>query len=43
MLTIRRNDGAMSYNSFVGEGACFMKWAQDLYACEWQKAKPWYP
>jgi predicted transcriptional regulator len=43
MLTIRRNDGTMSYNSFFGEDAPFLKWAEDLFMHEWEKAKPWYP
>ena len=43
MLTLRRHDGAMSYNSFYGGEPSFMKWAADLFAHEWEKAKPWYP
>jgi predicted transcriptional regulator len=43
MLTLRRHDGAMSYNSFYGGEASFMKWAEDLFTHEWEKAKPWYP
>jgi predicted transcriptional regulator len=43
MLTIRRNDGTMSYNSFFGEDASFLKWSEDLFMHEWAKAKPWYP
>lgn len=42
-LTIRKNDGAMSYSSFYGEDASFLKWAEDLFTYEWQKAKPWHP
>jgi len=43
LLTIRRNDGEMSYESFVGTDASFMKWMDGLFIHEWQKAKPWYP
>jgi len=43
LLTIRRNDGEMSYESFVGADSSFMKWADGLFMYEWQKAKPWYP
>jgi predicted transcriptional regulator len=43
LLTIRRNDGKMSYESFFGEGDSFRKWAGDLFAEEWQKARPWRP
>lgn len=43
ILTIRRNDGTMSYNAFVGEGASFLKWAEDLYMYRWERAKPWHP
>lgn len=43
IFTIRRNDGTMSYEAFVGEDTSFLKWAGDLFAHEWDKAKPWYP
>jgi len=43
LLTIRANDGSMTYESFVGQDAVFMKWAGDLFTYEWDKAKPWYP
>jgi predicted transcriptional regulator len=43
LLTIRGIDGSMTYESFVGEDAVFMKWAGDLFTHEWEKAKPWYP
>jgi len=43
LLTIRGNDGRMTYESFVGHDAVFMKWAGELFNHEWEKAKPWYP
>jgi len=43
MLTMRRNDGNMSYFSFVGKDPTFVRWASELFAYEWQQGKPWYP
>jgi predicted transcriptional regulator len=43
MLTLRRNDGTMSYFAFYGEDASIVKWANDMFTHEWEKAKPWYP
>ena len=43
MLTIRRNDGTMSYYAFYGQDASVLKWANDMFTHEWEKAKPWYP
>jgi len=43
MLTLRRNDGNISYYSFVGEDQTFVGWATELFSHEWDKAKPWYP
>ena len=43
LLTIRRNDGEMSYDSFVGKDASFLKWTDELWTHEWEKAKPWFP
>ena len=43
MLTIRRNDGNISYCAFVGENPTFVKWADELFTYEWDRAKPWYP
>lgn len=43
MLTLRHNDGSMSYYSFIGEDPTFVKWADELFEFEWEKAKPWYP
>ena len=43
MLTIRRNDGNISYCAFVGEDSTFVKWADELFTYEWERAKPWYP
>jgi predicted transcriptional regulator len=43
ILTIKRNDGALSYDAFVGEDPSFLKFAEDLFKHEWEKAKPWHP
>ena len=43
VLTLRRNDGSLSFDAFIGKDASFLRWAEDLYAHEWEKAKPWYP
>jgi len=32
----------MSYSPFYGEDASFLKWTEDLFAHEWEKAKPWH-
>ncbi len=37
---LRQNDGTMSYSAFFGEDASFLKWANDLYTYDWEKAKP---
>lgn len=41
-LTIRDNNGAMSYSSFYGEDASTLKWMQDLFGYEFERAKPWH-
>ncbi|MDH5439346.1 MAG: DUF1724 domain-containing protein [Candidatus Bathyarchaeota archaeon] len=43
MLILRYNDGTWSYVSFIGEDASFLKWTEELFMYEWQKAKPWHP
>ena len=43
LLAIPGNYGEMSYESFYGEDDSFKRWAGDLFAHEWEKAKPWYP
>ena len=43
LLSILENDGTMSYSPFYGEDASFLKWAEDLFIHEWEKAKPWQP
>ena len=42
-ITLRRNYGTMSLSSLFGEDPSFLKWASDLFAYEWQKAKDWSP
>ena len=42
-IALRLNDGTMDYASFHGEDPRFLRWATDLFAHEWEKAKPWYP
>jgi len=43
LLSILENDGSMSYSPFYGEDASFLKWTEDLFTHEWEKAKPWHP
>jgi hypothetical protein len=43
ILTIKRNDGSLSHDAFVGENQSFLKFAEDLFMHEWEKAKPWHP
>ncbi len=43
MLILRYNDGTWSYDSFISEDASFLKWTEELFMYEWQKAKPWHP
>ncbi|HMK95036.1 MAG TPA: transcriptional regulator FilR1 domain-containing protein [Candidatus Limnocylindrales bacterium] len=43
LLSILENDGTMSYSPFYGEDASFLKWTEDLFTHEWEKAKPWHP
>ncbi len=42
-VAFRHIDGKMTYETFVGEDASFLKWASDLYEDQWKKAKPWHP
>lgn len=39
---LRDNNGVMDYSTFFGEDTAFLKWTNDLYNYEWQKAKPWH-
>jgi predicted transcriptional regulator len=43
VLTIRRNDGTFSYEAFVGDDLSFLKFTEDLFEYEWERAKPWSP
>ncbi len=43
ILTLRRNDGTMGFSALVGEGASFLKWVEELFMLEWQKANLWRP
>jgi predicted transcriptional regulator len=43
LLSILENDGTMSYSPFYGEDVSFLKWTEDLFIHEWEKAKPWHP
>jgi len=40
-FALRRNDGKMTYESFVGEDSGFKKWASDWFTYEWLRARPW--
>jgi predicted transcriptional regulator len=42
-IAFRHIDGKMTYESFVGEDASFLKWASDLFGYQWKSAKPWNP
>jgi predicted transcriptional regulator len=42
-LSIRQNDGAMSYSSFYGEDPSSIKWTQELFNHEFERASPWRP
>jgi predicted transcriptional regulator len=42
-VTLPLNGGTSSYCSFFGTEPRFLKWANDLFDAEWQKAKIWYP
>lgn len=41
LVTIRKLDGSMSYDSFSGDDPRFLSWARDLFVHEWDKASPW--
>lgn len=43
LVTIRNHKGDVTYDSFVGKDPSVLKWAGDLFAYHWQKAKPWRP
>ncbi len=40
---LRNNEGIFDYSTFFGDDLAFLKWANDLYNHEWQKANPWHP
>jgi predicted transcriptional regulator len=42
-FNIRQNDGKIDFVSFHGTSPSFMKWVNDLWMHEWEKAKPWRP
>lgn len=42
-LSIRQNDRAMSLSSFYGEDPSSIKWTQELFNHEFERAKPWRP
>jgi predicted transcriptional regulator len=33
----------ISYSVFFGADSNFLRWTEDMFAYEWEKAKPWYP
>ncbi|HLN89993.1 MAG TPA: hypothetical protein VK253_08000 [Candidatus Binatia bacterium] len=39
----RNINGFTDFSTFFGEDLPFLKWTNDLYNHEWQKAKPWRP
>jgi predicted transcriptional regulator len=42
-FNLQRTDGTIDYASFHGTSPLFMKWVNDLWMHEWEKAKPWHP
>ena len=42
-VQLRQNDGTQDYLSFHGKDPQFLRWANDFFEYEWNKAKPWYP
>ncbi len=42
-VAFRHIDGKMTYETFVGEDASFLRWASDLFEDQWKKAKHWHP
>jgi predicted transcriptional regulator len=39
---LRTKEGTFDYSTFFGQDSEFLKWTNDLYNHEWQKAKPWH-
>jgi len=33
----------ISYSVFFGTDSRFLRWTEDMFAYEWEKARPWYP
>lgn len=42
-VTLPLNEGSSSYYSLFGTDPRFVRWAEDLFDAEWQKAKIWRP
>jgi predicted transcriptional regulator len=42
-MALRKLDGGMDYQIFAGTDPDSMKWANDLFEDQWNKAKPWHP
>jgi len=42
-VSLRLNTGPFDYTAFHGRDPQFLKWANDLFAHDWERAKPWYP
>lgn len=40
-VTLRRNNGSMGYSAFMGEDPSFLRWTNDLFEQEWEKASRW--
>jgi predicted transcriptional regulator len=43
ILILFQKDGEISFSSFFGQSPSLLKWTEDLFTYEWQKAKPWQP
>lgn len=42
-IALRKLDGKMDYQVFAGTDPDSIKWADDLFEDQWNKAKPWQP
>lgn len=42
-MALRKLDGGMDYQIFAGTDPDSMKWANDLFEDQWDKAKQWHP
>ncbi len=43
ILTLRQNDGTMGFSSLIGRAPSFLRWVEDLFTYEWERAYIWRP